>query len=392
MNKNLSFWVVVVVILLIVGSFAYVILTGGTNAGTGLASLKASCIDSDGGKNYAVQGTVSKGVSSSTDSCTSTTVLKEYHCYNNAIKSTSYTCTSGYKCLNGACVPSCVPATCSGLGKNCGIWNNNCGSNLNCGTCSTGQNCSNGVCTPACIPATCPSLGKSCNTWEDGCGSTINCGACNGDFFCSVNGQCMPLNQTSGASCITHSDCSTTEYCVSGTCFALEEGVWNDTFNCVDSDGQDSFINGLNSYIWHDSPQGPYYDGCLRGNTAVQERYCIDGHSAWKYIRCEFMSCINGACQTSVCTPKTCSELGNCGVLDNGCGVNINCGDCPCTDTDGGQNLYVKGALTSGYWNGTDSCFENGRVLENWCSGTIPNAQSFACPNGTACSNGACVY
>jgi len=147
MNKKLIIWIIVILILLAVVYFVYAILTGGANAGTGLASLKASCIDSDDGQNYAVQGVISKGGNSNTDICTAATVLKEYYCSNNIIKSIKYTCPVGYKCSNGACISSCVPATCRTLGKECGAWSDMCNGNLYCGNCSGGNSCTvNGQC------------------------------------------------------------------------------------------------------------------------------------------------------------------------------------------------------------------------------------------------------
>lgn len=45
---------------------------------------------------------------------------------------------------------SCVPSTCSSLGKNCGSWSDGCSGTLNCGSCSTGYACSSGVCQQTC--------------------------------------------------------------------------------------------------------------------------------------------------------------------------------------------------------------------------------------------------
>jgi len=147
MNKKLIFWIIAIIILLIIGYFVYATLTGRAIAGTGLASLKASCIDSDSGQDIFVKGVVSKGTNSNTDICTSVTILKEYYCFQNSIKSKGYTCPSGYKCSNGACVSSCIPATCRSLGKECGTWSDKCNGNLDCGTCSGGNSCSvNGQC------------------------------------------------------------------------------------------------------------------------------------------------------------------------------------------------------------------------------------------------------
>jgi hypothetical protein len=147
MNKRLI-WIIVLIVLLIIGGYlVYANLTGGANAGTGLASLKATCTDSDNGQDYLVKGVVSKGANSNTDICKSITVLKEYFCLGNVIKSISYTCPTNYKCSNGACFSSCVPATCATLGKECGTWNDKCDVTLSCGSCSGGNSCTvNGQC------------------------------------------------------------------------------------------------------------------------------------------------------------------------------------------------------------------------------------------------------
>jgi len=42
-----------------------------------------------------------------------------------------------------------------------------------------------------CVPDTCSSLGKQCGTWSDGCGGTLNCGVCETGYICS-DGQCIP--------------------------------------------------------------------------------------------------------------------------------------------------------------------------------------------------------
>jgi len=233
MNKKLIIWIIVILILLVAGYFVYAALKSGDSAGTGLASLKGSCADSDGGKNYAVQGTVSKGTTSNTDVCTSTTVLKEYFCSGSSIKSASYTCASEYKCENGACILACTPATCTSLGKNCGTWANGCGSNLNCGTCPTGQNCSNGICTPTCTPTTCASLGKNCGTWANGCGSNLNCGTCLSGYSCNATGQCA-VNQTCTNECVSGSKrCSVGYAQTCGNYDADSCTEWNTGTYCV---------------------------------------------------------------------------------------------------------------------------------------------------------------
>jgi len=62
--------------------------------------VEPACSDSDGGIDYDVKGTATKGSQSSTDSCRGDT-LSEYYCSSNQIVSTTYTCP--YGCSNGAC-------------------------------------------------------------------------------------------------------------------------------------------------------------------------------------------------------------------------------------------------------------------------------------------------
>ena len=59
---------------------------------------------------------------------------------------------------------TCIPNTCSQLGKNCGSWDNGCGTTISCG--STCQN----PCTPSTTCATNTCTGSTCS---DGCGGTV---------------------------------------------------------------------------------------------------------------------------------------------------------------------------------------------------------------------------
>ena len=62
-----------------------------------------------------------------------------------------------------------------------------------------------------------------------------------------------------------------------------------------------------------------------------------------------------------------------------------------CTDSDGGENYFVRGQVDSSV-NGTlsDSCGANDRLTENYCTPTNSTAKSFYdCPYG--CTNGACL-
>ena len=74
----------------------------------GTSCLKGTCTDSDGGKDYFVNGTVIDELGISSDSCpgqeygTNNIVLAEYYCENNLKKYFLYTCPNG--CNKGVCI------------------------------------------------------------------------------------------------------------------------------------------------------------------------------------------------------------------------------------------------------------------------------------------------
>ncbi len=73
---------------------------------TGEVVTSIPCTDSDGGKIYAVQGTVQKGASVQvTDYCIDEVQLREHYCSDNQFKALEveyYNCPNG--CANGACI------------------------------------------------------------------------------------------------------------------------------------------------------------------------------------------------------------------------------------------------------------------------------------------------
>ncbi len=87
----------------------------------------------------------------------------------------------------------CEPDTCVGLGYECGIWEDGCGAELNCGDCFGGETCNTntGQCGGECTPSTCVGLGYECGIWGDGCGNDLDCGDCSGRGTCQ-DGVCVP--------------------------------------------------------------------------------------------------------------------------------------------------------------------------------------------------------
>jgi len=61
-----------------------------------------TCTDTDNGKNYSVQGTVTSGGQNYADYCLNESTLKEYFCSNKAMSEENYICT--YGCGAGRCL------------------------------------------------------------------------------------------------------------------------------------------------------------------------------------------------------------------------------------------------------------------------------------------------
>ena len=79
----------------------------------------------------------------------------------------------------------CPPLSCDSMGDigyNCGIYVDNCGQEINCGTCVLPERCIEGRC---CV-SNC--AGKECGS--DGCGGS--CGICNPGYTCNSEFECVP--------------------------------------------------------------------------------------------------------------------------------------------------------------------------------------------------------
>ncbi len=72
-----------------------------------------------------------------------------------------------------------------------------------------------------------------------------------------------------------------------------------------------------------------------------------------------------------------------------------------CTDSDNGKNYYVKGTVTKDNVSKTDECayctglllspVTCGAVKEYYCEGNEIKSETFVCPGGYSCKDGACV-
>jgi hypothetical protein len=67
------------------------------------ACIEASCLDSDGGKDAAKSGTVTKGKDSFQDTCSGASAVKEYFCNAKKVESEVMACQAGFSCKEGKC-------------------------------------------------------------------------------------------------------------------------------------------------------------------------------------------------------------------------------------------------------------------------------------------------
>ncbi|MCK5804363.1 MAG: hypothetical protein KAI66_16110, partial [Lentisphaeria bacterium] len=84
-------------------------------------------------------------------------------------------------CVNAEC-QGCQPSTCTDLGFECGLHDNGCGQNINCGSCGTGFDCESGHCVSTCEhecegwvcnPCCHDDMVTRCEEQADGCNDII---------------------------------------------------------------------------------------------------------------------------------------------------------------------------------------------------------------------------
>ena len=123
-------------------------------------------------------------------------------------------CAQDQECFDDVCVGICQGQSCEEMGKQCGSWDDGCGSMIECGSCSddkvcgedglcacegvecngaccgSDESCVDDLCQKACVPQTCEELGKECGTWDDGCGGQVECATCDTNQTCTDVGTC----------------------------------------------------------------------------------------------------------------------------------------------------------------------------------------------------------
>ncbi|VVC04524.1 Uncharacterised protein [Candidatus Bilamarchaeum dharawalense] len=400
------------------------------------ACVAAPCSDSDNGKDQYTKGTATKSTSTSTDSCSGSDKVVEYYCSANGILSETMTCPSGFACSDGACTAS----TCTDSESGHDVWvagtvkkeNKNyvdfCSSsgqvteyycsngvvvstNLNC---PSGYECNSGLC----VKKGCFDDDAGANRYIKGTvtkGDQIYTDYCSDsstvkEYYCSLDsvywsylecssyscsdGRCLDSDvcedsdggqdkyeqgtTTKGSDEVTdyckdsdtvreyfcnandnidynNMDCPSDYECDNGECVSTGSPT------CSDSDGgADIYIKG---HLQTESSD--YYDSCVDASNLL-EYYCSGTSQAHNNYACPSgYECSDGACILSGVPPS-------------------------CTDSDGGNDIYVKGHLVTESTEVYDSCVDSSTILEYWCTGTSETHNTYSCGSGYTCVDGAC--
>ncbi len=172
--------------------------------------------------------------------------------------------------------------------------------------------------TPSCVPKTCSQLGKQCGGWDNGCQQSINCGTCSSGQTCSTSGQCVSSTPTCTSQCSLSQTRCTSQ--VSETCGDYNNDgcyEWGKGVSCTNA----CYNGGCTSLCVPNSKycSGNYVETCNADGSGSNGIQCTNGQS-----------CSNGQCISQTCTPnwscgsfsicvnglqtRTCNDINNCGT------------------------------------------------------------------------------
>lgn len=261
-----------------------------------------------------------------------------------------------------------------------------------------------------CEPVSCASEGKDCGFMADGCGEVIDCGNCDDGAECGILERNVCTTIDEDTLCVP---LSKNEACRGIECGAEGDGCGG-TYECGECpEGEQC---GLVEPSQCDAPAGGGMDGCETEITSCEEAgvECGQtGNGCGGLLDCdaETGGCSNGEicgaggpqqCGTFACEPLEPVDAcdGACGIVSNGCGVEVDGGiiDCslvnPCPD---GTACGASG-VPNECGDGADVCMPLTRAdaCENRECGAVTNGcdGSFNCGNcdaGDLCSGGSCI-
>jgi len=168
-------------------------------------------------------------------------------------------CDEGQLCYeNACCTPDCAGREC-GLDPVCEFSCGTCEDNASCtgqglcecdfeecagACCLSGEVCFEGQC---CATDTCLDLFVECGLWDDGCGGQIDCGGCEADEECDAAGNCVIFLCTS-----PNVDCSAPISELAPGKGQGQDVDWDDWGECCDCEDEDVRVNpGRNEVIYN---------------------------------------------------------------------------------------------------------------------------------------------
>lgn len=149
---------------------------------------------------------------------------------------------------------------------------------------------------------------------------------------------------------------------------------------CIDSDSTEEYPDGNNKYVkgtviyTYQGRQTEYTDYC----------HATHGSGPEKYLK-EYFCNLFGRVDTK--TPDyNCEEYGS-GCEDGAC-IKIKV---ECSDSDGGEEYYVKGETCFGTECRTDLCLDDIYLSERYCEDNEVKSGIYKCPNGCVIGHGVCA-
>jgi hypothetical protein len=254
----------------------------------------------------------------------------------------------------------CTPTTCKAQHANCGVIADGCGKSLECGECESGAKCSivdvnqctvlKDLCKPLSKDDACK--GKECGVEGDGCGGTFECGTCAEGQAC---GQKDPFQ------------CGKIPASTDENCAAKIDSCKSVNVSCG------KISNGCGGIIDCDEETG----GCKDGLACNAKNVCAEPTACEPIAKAD-------ACD------------GRCGVVSNGCGVEVNDGVIECPACPDGQACGA-GGVANKCGSADDACQKIAKAdacgdkecgaASDGCAGSYSCG---TCGDGEVCRAGVC--
>jgi hypothetical protein len=238
-----------------------------------------------------------------------------------------------------------------------------------------------------CDPADCKALDRLCGTWGDGCRHPLECGACAAGLECSFSGRCegMCTHGTLSVSGVSLNGGGKVASSVPGGsvsfAFDLEVGNPDPCEPCgrqavvgIDEAGPCTDLGipktcpATSLAKLAGTVQAPASAGTWEVAVAVPAATgCPAAKGLFSTVPDRVVA--GTVHVVSGCGPKTCKELGrSCGPASDGCGVELDCGECPA-----GQTCGLDGTCGC---TGADPYEPNDSPGDAWDLGSFTDADS----------------